>query len=241
MGCPSHTDGWTMPLRLAIALAAAALLAGCDSSQSPKKLSGKDVERLLEGKNGPNVVCTKGSDGWDYTCKTVRRKIGVDVHEDGSSELSNWTPVDEPLAVGPGGEGPAVHARFVDEANGVCEQSNSMIGRLTRPVSRLDAMARLDQVRDLRFIEVAQLDAIKPPVAFQADYTAMVAAVRGVGDAEMALRDAIVTRPVSARATARASALASRRRGAAQVRELALRLGLRACSDAAVPIPGIVR
>jgi hypothetical protein len=230
-----------MPLRLVVALAAsAALLAGCGSSKS-KTMSAKDVEHLLEGKNGPNVVCTKGYDGWDYTCKTIRRKIGVDVREDGSAELSNWTPIDEPLAVGPGGEGPAVRARFVDEANGVCKQTASMIGRLTRPVNRADALAHLDQVRQLRFFEIAQLDAIKPPVALQADYIAMVAAIKSVGDSEMALRDAFVTRPVSARASARASALVSRRRGAAQARGLALRLGLRACSTPAVPIPGIVR
>src|SRR5436190_18537138 len=123
-----------MPRRFAVALLAVALLAGCDSS--PKKMSAGDVERVLEGKNGPNVVCTNGSDGWDYTCKTVRRKIGVDVHDDGTAELSDWTPVDEPLTVGPGGEGPAVRARFVEEASDVCKQTASMIGRLPRPVSR---------------------------------------------------------------------------------------------------------
>ena len=228
-----------MPLRLAVVLVAVLVFAGCGSSSH--RMSAKDVERELEGENGPNVVCTKGTDGWDYTCKTISRKIGVDVHDDGTAELSNWTPVDEPLAVGPGGEGPAVRARFVDEANAVCEQAASMIGRLTRPVNRADALAHLDRVRELRFFEVAELDAIKPPVALQADYAAMVAAIRGVGDAEMALRDAFVTRPASARGSARAAALASRRRGAAQVRELALRVGLRTCSNAAVPIPGIVR
>jgi hypothetical protein len=227
-----------MPCRLVVVLVAMLALAGCGSSSH--KMSAKDVERVLEGKNGPNVVCTEGTDGWDYTCKTISRKIGVDVHDDGTAELSNWTPVDEPLAVGPGGEGPAVRARFVDEANAVCEQAASMIGRLTRPVNRADALAHLDQVRQLRFFEIAELDAIKPPVALQSDYIAMVAAIRGVGDSEMALRDAFVTRPASARTSARASALASRRRGAAQVRGLALRLGLRTCSNAAVPIPGIV-
>ena len=95
--------GVAMLPRAAIAVLAVALLAGCDSS--PKRMSAQDVERLLEGKNGPNVVCTRGTDGWDYTCKTVHRKIGVDVHGDGTAEFSNWTPVDEPLTVGPGGEG----------------------------------------------------------------------------------------------------------------------------------------
>jgi hypothetical protein len=227
-----------MPFRRAVVLVAVLALAGCGSSSH--RMSAKDVERALEGKNGPNVVCTEGTDGWDYTCKTISRKIGVDVHDDGTAELSNWTPVDEPLTVGPGGEGPAVRARFVDEANAVCEQAASMIGRLTRPANRADALAHLDRVRELRFFEVAELDAIRPPVALETDYVAMVGGIRGVGDAEMALRDAFVTLPASARASARASALASRRRGAAQVRELALRLGLRACSNAAVPIPGIV-
>src|ERR671934_1683513 len=129
-----------MLLRVAMAIVAALLLAGCGSSSH--KMSAKDVERLLEGKNGPNVVCTRGTDGWDYTCKTVRRKIGVDVHEDGTAELSNWTPIDEPLTVGPGGEGPAVRARFVDEANSVCKQTRSMILRLPPPVTRRDALAR---------------------------------------------------------------------------------------------------
>jgi hypothetical protein len=224
-----------MPLRIAAALAAALLLAGCDSSS--KKLSKGDIEHLLEGKNGPNVICSEGTDGWDYTCKTVRRKIGVDIRQDGTAELSNWTPIDEPLTVGRGGEGPAVRARFVDEANGVCKQVRSMIGRLPRPVSRVDALARLDQVRDLRFIEVAQLDAIKPPVALQADYTSMVAGVKAVMDDEMELRDGIASRAASTRATA----VANRRRDAAQVKDLALRLGLRSCTNAAIPIPGIVR
>ena len=226
-----------MPLRLAVALLAAALLVGCGSS-STKKMSAKDVEHLLEGgKNGPNVICTKGTDGWDYTCKTVRRKIGVDVHEDGTAELSNWTPIDEPLTVGPGGEGPAVRARFVDEANSVCKQTRSMILRLPPPVTRRDALARLDQVRDLRFIEVAQLGAIKPPAVLQPDYTSMVGGIRAVMDDEMQLRSALATRTGS---TLR-SALASRRRDAHQANEIALRLGLRGCADTAIPLPAINR
>ena len=224
-----------MPRRFAVAVLAVALLAGCDSS--PKKMSAGDVERLLEGNNGPNVVCTKGIDGWDYNCKTVRRKIGVDVHDDGTAELSNWTPIDEPLAVGPGGEGPAVRARFVDEANGVCKQTESMILRLSPPVSKRDALARLDQVRDLRFIEVAQLDAIKPPVILQPDYLSMVAGIKAVGDDEMQLRDALA----SGTAATRRSSLADRRRAARQENEIALRLGLRGCADAAVRLPGITR
>jgi hypothetical protein len=223
-----------MALRFAVALLAAACLAGCDSS-STHKMSGKDVERLLEGKNGPNVICTKGTDGWDYTCRTVRRKIGVAVHEDGTSELSTWTPVDEPLTVGPGREGPAIRARFVDEANAVCKQSESMIGRLPRPVSSRDASARLDQVRDLRFIEIAQLDAIKPPAVIQADYTSMVAGIKVVMDDEMQLGSALA----SGTASSRRSALRDRRRDAHQANEMALRVGLRACANAGLPLPGI--
>jgi len=223
-----------MAFRLAVALLAAACLAGCDSS-STHKMSGKDVERLLEGKDRPNVICTTGTDGWDYTCRTVRRKIGVDVHEDGTAELSTWTPVDEPLTVGPGGEGPAIRARFVDEANGVCKQSDSMIGRLPRPVSRRDALARLDQVRNLRFIEIAQLDAIKPPGVIQADYTSMVAAIKVVMDDEIELRNALA----SETASTRRSALRDRRRDAHQANEMALRVGLRACANAGLPLPGI--
>jgi hypothetical protein len=134
-----------------------------------------------------------------------------------------------------------VRTRFVDEANGVCKQSASMIARLTRPVSRRDALARLDQLRDLRFIEVAQLDAIKPPVALQPEFTSFAGAVKAVVDSEMELRAALTTQPVSARRSAVASALAARRLAAAQAHELALKLGLRACANPAVPIPGIVR
>jgi hypothetical protein len=221
-----------MPLRLAAALAAIALLVGCGS---PRKLSIGDVERLLEGKNGPNVVCTEGTDGWDYTCRTTRRKIGVDLGDHGVAELSSWTPIGEPMQVGPGGEGPAVDARFVDEANAVCRQTASMVTRLPQPVSRADALARMDQVRNFRFVETAQLDAIKPPVALQADYTAMIGARKAVMDDEMQLRDGIAT---GSRSTRRA-ALASRRRDAHQANEIALRLGLVGCSAAAIPIPGI--
>lgn len=224
-----------MPRRLAVALLAVAALAGCDSSQ--KKMSAGDVERLLEGRNGPNVVCTTGTDGWEYTCKTVHRKIGVTVHQNGTAELSNWTPIDEPMTVGPGGEGPAVRARFVDEANGVCEQTEATILRLTPPVSRRDAVARLDQVRDLRFTEVAQLNAIKPPAVLLPDYLSMAAGIKSVGDYEMQLRDAIASGTPATRRTV----LAGRLRAARQADEIALRLGLRGCADAAVRLPGITR
>lgn len=224
-----------MPRRFAVALLAVVLLAGCDSS--PKKMSAQDVERLLEGKNGPNVICTSGTDGWEYTCKTVHRKIGVTVRQNGTAELSNWTPIDEPLTVGPGREGPAVRARFVDEANGVCKQTEAMIVRLTPPVSRRDALARLDQVRELRFIEVAQLDAIKPPTVLLPDYVSMVAGIKAVGDYEMQLRDALA----SGTPATRRAALADRERAARQANEIALRLGLRGCADAAVRLPGITR
>ena len=220
-----------MPRRFAVALLAVGLLAGCDSG--PKTMSTQDVERLLEGKNGPNVVCAAGTDGWEYTCKTVHRKIGVTVHRNGTAELSNWTPIDEPMTVGPGGEGPAVRARFVDEANGVCKQTESMILRLTPPAGRRDALARLDQVRDLRFIEVAQLGAIKPPTVLLPDYVSMIAGIKAVGDYELQLRDATPAR--------RRAVLAYRERAARQANALALRLGLRGCADAAVRLPGITR
>jgi hypothetical protein len=112
-----------------------------------------------------------------------------------------------------------------------------MILRLTPPVSRRDATSGLDQVRDLRFTEVAQLEAIKPPVVLSPDYNTMVAAIKAVGDDEMALRDALAA---GTKATRRA-ALAARRRDAHLARETALRLGLRGCASPAVPIPGIAR
>jgi len=223
----------TMPLRLAAALLAAAFLAGCDSS--PHKMSAEDVERLLEGKNGPNVICTKGTDGWDYSCKTVHRKIGVDVYDNGTAELSSWTPIDEPLAVGPGGEGPAVRARFVDEANAICNEARSMVARLTPPVSKTDALARLDQVRDLRFLEVGELSAIKPPAVLSADYVSMVGGIGALQNDEMQLRTAL------AAGSGRRDAVAARRRDALKVKHAALRVGLRACANSAMPIPGIVR
>jgi len=225
--------GVAMLPRTAVALLAAALLVGCDSA--PNEMSAQDVERLLEGQNGPNVICTQGTDGWDYTCKTVHRKIGVDVRDDGTAELSSWTPIDEPLSVGPAGESPAVRARFVDEANAVCKQTEAMMLRLTPPVSRTHALARLDQVRDLRFIEAAQLDAIKPPVVLQPDYISMIGGIRAVMDDEIALRDALAS---GTRATRR-SAVSDRRRDGHLANEIALRLGLRGCANAAVRLPGI--
>jgi hypothetical protein len=108
-----------------------------------------------------------------------------------------------------------------------------MILRLTPPVSRRDAMSRLDQVRELRFTEVAQLGAIKPPAVLLPNYTSLVAAIKAVGDDEIALAS-------GTKATRRA-ALAARRRDARLARETALRLGLRGCASPAVPIPGIAR
>jgi len=227
---------WAMPLRsAAVLLVAAAVLTGCDSGH--KKMSARDVQHLLEGSNGPKVVCTSGTEGWQYTCKTPHRKIGVTVHDNGTAELSNWTPIDESLTVGPGGESPDVRAHFVDEANDVCKQARSQILRLTPPVSRRDALSRLDQIRELRFIEVAQLEAIKPTVALAPDYTSMVAAIKAVGDDEMALRDALA----SGTPSTRRSALTDRRSDARLADEIALRLGLRGCIGAAMPLPGITR
>jgi hypothetical protein len=199
-------------------------------------MSAKDVERVLEGKNGPNVVCTKGTDGWDYTCKTIRRKIGVDVHDNGTAELSNWTPIGEPLVFGPAGESADVRARFVDEAVAVCTEAATMIGRLPPPVSRRDALSRMDQILDLRQ-ELIGLQAIKPPTALVPEYTVMVGAMTQVVNDEMQLRDGIATRAASTRE----SALAGRRRDARQANETALRLRLVGCSNAAIPLPGITR
>ena len=112
-----------------------------------------------------------------------------------------------------------------------------MILRLTPPVSRRDALARLDQVRDLRFIEVAQLDAIKPPAVLQPDYISIVGGIKAVMDDEMQLRDALA----SGTPATRRAALADRRRAARQADQIALRLGLRSCANAAVPLPGITR
>ena len=223
-----------MPLRFAAA-AAVVLLAGCGSSH--KKLSVRDVERLLEGQNGPNVVCTDGTDGWEYTCKTVHRKIGVALHDDGTAELSNWTPIDEPLVVGPKGESADVRARFVDEAGDICRQAGSMVGRLPRPVSRRDALNRMDMVLDLRRQELVGLQAIKPPTALQPEYTSMLGAMTQVVNDELQLRDGIATRVASTRD----AAVAARRRDAHQANEIALRVGLVGCSNAAIPLPGITR
>jgi hypothetical protein len=141
------------------------------------------------------------------------------------------------LAVGPGGESPDVRARFVDEANGVCKQTESNIRRLTPPVSKPDALGRLDQVRELRFIEIAQLDAIKPPVALQADYMFMIGAIKAVGDDEMQIRDALE----SGTASTKREAFASRRRAARLADKTALKLGLRGCANATMPLPEITR
>jgi hypothetical protein len=214
-------------------LAGLALLTGCDSSSS----DARDVERFLEGKGTPHVICTDGTEGWDYTCTSSGRKIGVEVDKRGPTELSQWVPVDEPLQVGPGGEGAAVRARFVDEANSVCENAASTIGRLTstRPVSRVDALSRLDQVIDARRQEVIQLEAIKPPVALSPEYTLMVGALSQVVDDEKALRDGIATREASTQR----SALTSRADHADQVATSARRINLQACAKAAIPLPGI--
>ena len=210
-----------------------AVLAGCGSSSS--KLSARNTELFFESKGEAHVICTAGSEGWDYTCRSSGRRIGVDVGKDGPTELSNWVPDDEPLQVGPGGEGAAVYARFVDAASSACKEAASMIRRLPRPVSRIDALSRLDQILDLRRQELIQLEGIKPPVALSPEYTAMVGAVGQVVNDEMELRDGIATR----QASTRRAALASRARDAVQANELALRLGLPACSNAAIPLPGI--
>jgi hypothetical protein len=223
-----------MPRRLAVSLlAGVTALAGCGSSSS--KSSARDTERFLEGKGTPHVICTEGSDGWDYTCTSSGRKIGVDVGKRGPTELSNWVPDEEPLQVGPGGEGVAVHARFVDEASSVCKEAASMISRLPRPVSRIDTLSQLDRVLDLNRQEVIQLEAIKPPVALLPEYTLMLGALGQVVNDEMELRDGIATRQTSTRR----AALKSRARDARQANEIALRLGLPACSNAATPLPGI--
>jgi hypothetical protein len=223
-----------MPRRLAFSLLASVmLLAGCDSSSST--WSARDMERFLEGKGSAHVICTRGTDGWDYTCRSSGRRIGVDVNKDGPIELSNWVRDDEPLQVGPGGEGAAVHAHFVEEAGSVCKDTASLIGRLPPPISRVDALSRLDQILDLRRQEVTKLEAIKPPVALLPDYTLMVGALGQVVNDEMQLRDGIATRQPSTRR----SALESRARDARQANEIALRLGLPACSNAAIPLPGI--
>ena len=221
------------PRRTALLFATVAVLAGCSSS--PSKLSARDTERFLEGKGDAHVTCTEGSEGWDYTCRSTGRKIGVDVDGHGPTELSNWVALDEPLQIGPGGEGAAVHERFVDEASSVCREAASMVGRLPRPVTRVDALSRLDQVLDFRRTELIQLEAIKPPVAILPDYTAMLGALGQVVNDEMQLRDGIATRSTSTRR----SALESRRRDAAQANDIALRLGLVGCARAAIPIPGI--
>ncbi len=214
-----------MPRRLAVSLlAGVTILAGCGSS--PSKPSDRDIERFLEGKGTSHVICTEGSDGWDYTCRSSGRKIGVDVGKSGPTELSNWVPDKEPLQVGPGGEGAAVHARFVDEASSVCKEAASMISRLPRPISRIDTLSRLDQVLDLRRQELIQLEAIKPPVALSPDYTLMVGAIAQVVNDEMELRNGIATRETSTRR----AALKSRARDARQANEIALRVGLPACS-----------
>ena len=220
---------------VAVGLLVAVLAAGCGSSSS--KRSARDTELFFEGKGEAHVICTAGSEGWDYTCRSSGRKIGVDVGKDGPVELSNWVPEDEPLQVGPGGEGAAVYARFVDEASSACKEAASMIRRLPRPVSRVDAVSRLDQILDLRRQELIQLEGIKPPVALSTEYTAMVGAIGQVVNDEMELRDGIATR----QASTRRFALASRARDAVQAKEFALRLGLPACSNAAIPLPGIAR
>jgi len=128
-----------------------------------------------------------------------------------------------------------VHARFVDEASSVCKEAASMISRLPGPIGRIDTLSRLDQVLDLRRQELIQLEAIKPPVALLPEYTLMLGALGQVVNDEMELRDGIATRQTSTRR----AALESRARDARQANEIALRLGLPACSNAAIPLPGI--
>jgi hypothetical protein len=200
-----------MPRTLAVSLLAAsvAIFAGCGSRS---KLSARGTEHFLEGKESAHVICVEGSDGWDYTCKSSGRKIGVDVDQNGPTDLSSWVPDAEPLQVGPGVEGAAVHARFVDEASSVCKDAASTIGRLTPPVSRIDALGRLDQVLDLRRQELIKLEAIKPPVVLSPEYTLMLGALAQVVNDEMLLRDGIATHEASTRR----AALSSRSRDARQ-------------------------
>jgi hypothetical protein len=121
------------------------------------------------------------------TCKTVDRKIGLDVRDDGTAELSSWTPIDEPLSVGPAGESPAVRARFVganargDDASTHAARQQDRRARPARPGSQ----SPLHRGR--------QLDAIKTPVVLQPDYISMIGGIRAVMDDEIALRDALAS------------------------------------------------
>jgi hypothetical protein len=225
-----------MPPRLPLVLlAVAAVLAGCGSSHSTK-VSAKQIERMLEQGGKADVTCTDGSNGWDYTCHEGGRKMGVDVDRRAPIEVSGWVPLEEPLAVGPGGEGVAVHARFIEEASAVCTDVATQIKRLPRPVSRVDAVSRLDQVLDLRRQELVQLEAIKPPLVLTTEYVSMLGALGQVANDERQLRGALATRDKASRRTAEAS----RNRDAVQAKQAALRLGLPACANPAIPLPGIV-
>ncbi len=225
-----------MPPRLPLVLlTVAAVLAGCGSSHSTK-VSAKQIERMLEQGGKVDVTCTDGSNGWDYTCHSGGRKMGVDVGRRAPIEVSGWVRLDEPLAVGPGGEGVAVHARFIEEASAVCTDVASQIKRLPRPVSRIDAVSRLDQVLDLRRQELVQLEAIKPPLVLTPEYVSMLGALGQIADDERQLRDALATRVQASRRAAEAS----RRRDAVQAKQSALRLGLPACANPAIPLRGLV-
>jgi len=129
-----------------------------------------------------------------------------------------------------------VHARFIEEASAVCTDVASQIKRLPRPVSRIDAVSRLDQVLDLRRQELVQLEAIKPPLVLTPEYVSMLGALGQIADDERQLRDALATRVQASRRAAEAS----RRRDAVQAKQSALRLGLPACANPAIPLRGLV-
>lgn len=225
-----------MPRRLAVSLlACATVLTGCDSSSS----DARDIERFLETKGTPHVICTEGTEGWDYTCRSAGRKIGVEVDKRGPTELSSWTPEGEPLQVGPGGEGAAVRARFVDEANSVCNNADRTIAQVTAapPVSKSDALSQLDRAIDLRRQEVIQLEAIKPPVVLSPEYGLMLGTLVAIVDDDRVLRDAILRGQTSLQR----DALRRRAERAAQVTKSAGRLKLPACAVAATPMPGITK
>jgi len=225
-----------MPPRLPLVLlTVAAVLAGCGSSHSTK-VSAKQIERMLEQGGKVDVTCTDGSNGWDYTCHSGGRKMGVDVGRRAPIEVSGWVRLDEPLAVGPGGEGVAVHARFIEEASAVCTNVASQIKRLPRPVSRIDAVSRLDQVLDLRRQELVQLEAIKPPLVLTPEYVSMLGALGPIDADKHKLHDRLATRDQSSRCAAEER----HRRDAVQARQSALRLGLPACANPAIPLRGLV-
>jgi hypothetical protein len=91
-------------------------------------------------------------------------------------------------------------------------------------------------VLDLRRQELVQLEAIKPPLVLTTEYVSMLGALGQVANDERQLRGALATRDKPSRRTAEAS----RNRDAVQAKQAALRLGLPACANPAIPLPGIV-